>query len=114
MKKIFILAVMAVVAVSCASEASKSAKKFDSYVEKVEKQCESFTNQDWRESFETYKALYESVKANWDELSLEEQQKCDENKGKYYGLYLKGFSTNVNEAAEKTINGLIKSLGGEE
>lgn len=114
MKKIIVVAILAIMAVSCASEATKSVKKLDSFVEKLEAKYENYTQEDWRNANEEYKALWTAVNENWDQMTQEEQQKCSENEGKYIGLFVKSMSSNVGKAIDGAVDGFVKALGGEE
>ena len=109
MKKITSFLLVAVLALSMASCAKMQAKhqirSLESLTEKVEKQGDSFTIQDWTEISQEYDEI--CAKMNQYEYTNEQKQEINRLKGRYYAVC----SKKAIHSAGGILNGFIQQAG---
>ena len=80
--------------------------KFDNYVDRVEENCENWTEEDWQISKEKYHDLLEEYEANYENMTQEERDAINKAIGRYNGILVKKGLEKVDES----INGFIDRL----
>lgn len=110
MKKVINFLLVAVLALSLASCAKMQAKHqmhaLESLTEKVEKNGDSFTKQDWAEVSQEYDEI--CAKMNECEYTQEQMQEIGRLKGRFYAACTKKAINN----AGGLLNGLMNTVGG--
>ena len=80
--------------------------KFDNYVDRVEENCENWTEEEWQISREKYYELLEEYEANYENMTQEERDVINKAIGRYNGILVrKGL-----EKVDESINGFIEKL----
>lgn len=80
--------------------------KFDNYVDRVEKNCDDWTEEEWEMSKEKYRQLLKEYEANYDNMTQEERDAINKAIGRYNGILMKkGF-----EKVDESIKGFIDKL----
>ena len=80
--------------------------KFDNYVDRVEKNCDDWTEEEWEMSKEKYRQLLKEYEANYDNMTQEERETINKAIGRYNGILVKKGLDKVDES----INGFIDRL----
>ena len=80
--------------------------KFDNYVDRVEENCDSWTEEEWEMSKEKYSQLLEEYEANYENLTPEERDAINKAIGRYNGILMKQGIKKV----DKSINDFIDRL----
>ena len=80
--------------------------KFDNYVDRVEENCDSWTEEEWQISREKYYELLEEYEANYENMTQEERDAINKAIGRYNGILVKKGLEKVDES----INGFIDRL----
>ena len=80
--------------------------KFDNYVDRVEENCDSWTEEEWEMSKEKYSQLLEEYEANYENLTPEERDAINKAIGRYNGILMKQGIKKV----DKSINDFIERL----
>ena len=80
--------------------------KFDNYVDRVEENCDDWTEEEWEMSKEKYRQLLKEYEANYDNMTQEERDAINKAIGRYNGILMKkGF-----EKVDESIKGFIDKL----
>ena len=80
--------------------------KFDNYVDRVEENCDDWTEEEWEMSKEKYRQLLKEYEANYDKMTQEERDAINKTIGRYNGILMKkGF-----EKVDESIKGFIDKL----
>ena len=80
--------------------------KFDNYVDRVEENCDSWTEEEWQISREKYYELLEEYEANYENMTQEERDVINKAIGRYNGILVrKGL-----EKVDESNNGFIDRL----
>ena len=80
--------------------------KFDNYVDRVEENCDSWTEEEWEMSKDKYSQLLEEYEANYENLTPEERDAINKAIGRYNGILMKQGIKKV----DKSINDFIDRL----
>lgn len=87
MKKIITIAsCMMLLLASCAAPLSS---RMESYIDKVEQSCASWTEEDWILSQQEYELLLKEYKENYESYTQEEKDAINRAIGRYNGLLIK-------------------------
>ena len=97
MKKLNIIIVlfMMLFLTSCEKPISS---KFENHIDKVENNCENWTDEDWEISREQYLILLEEYEANYDKLTQEEKDVINKAIGRYNGILVKKGIEKIDES----------------
>lgn len=97
MKKLNIIIVlfMMLFLTSCEKPISS---KFENHIDKVENNCENWTDEDWELSREQYLILLEEYEANYDKLTQEEKDVINKAIGRYNGILVKKGIEKIDES----------------
>ena len=97
MKKLNIIIVlfMMLFLTSCEKPISS---KFENHIDKVENNCENWTDEDWELSREQYLILLEEYEANYDKLTQEEKDVINKAIGRYNGILMKKGIEKIDES----------------
>ena len=80
--------------------------KFDNYVDRVEENCDSWTEEEWQISKEKYHDLLEEYEANYENMTQEERDVINKAIGRYNGILVrKGL-----EKVDESVKGFIEKL----
>ena len=80
--------------------------KFDNYVDRVEENCDDWTEEEWDMSKEKYRQLLKEYEENYDKMTQEERDAINKTIGRYNGILMKkGF-----EKVDESIKGFIDKL----
>ena len=80
--------------------------KFDNYVDRVEENCDGWTEEEWEMSKEKYSQLLEEYEANYENMTQEERDAINKAIGRYNGILMKQGIKKV----DKSINDFIERL----
>ena len=105
MKKLNFIMILFVMSFLTSCEIPTSVK-FDNYVDRVEENCENWTEEDWEISKEKYHDLLEEYEANYENMTQEERDAINKAIGRYNGILVKKGLEKVDES----INGFIDRL----
>ena len=72
--------------------------KFENHIDKVENNCENWTDEDWELSREQYLILLEEYEANYDKLTQEEKDVINKAIGRYNGILVKKGIEKIDES----------------
>ncbi len=86
--------------------------KFDNYVDKVEENCENWTEEDWEISKEKYHDLLEEYEANYENMTPEERDAINKAIGRYNGILVKKGLKKVDESINDFIDRLPSLFEG--
>ena len=78
--------------------------KFDNYVDRVEENCEKWTEEDWEMSKEKYRQLLKEYEANYDNMTQEERDAINKAIGRYNGILMKKGLEKVDESIKGFID----------
>ena len=80
--------------------------KFDNYVDRVEENCDSWTEEEWQISREKYYELLEEYEANYENMTQEERDVINKAIGRYNGILVRKGLDKVDES----VKGFIEKL----
>lgn len=106
MKRILFMMLAAVAVLSLTSCKETLPKRFDSFVDKVEKNADSFTEADWNDANAKFEKLVDEFQQNKDSYTSEEKKQVNAAIGKYLGLVTK---SGINTAID-AVNGFINQI----
>lgn len=106
MKRITLFLMMAAVALLAVSCKETLPKRFDSFVNKVEKNCASYSEDDWNKANTKFEELVNEFNENRSSYSQEELNRINADIAKYVGLVT---SSGINNAIN-AVNGFIKQI----
>lgn len=106
MKKITLFLMMAALVLLAVSCKETLPKRFDSFVNKVEKNCASYSEEDWNKANDQFSKLVDEFNENKNSYSQEEQNQINDDIAKYLGLVAK---SGINTAID-AVNGLINQI----
>jgi len=100
-------------------------KRFDNFADKVEKNADKYTEDDWQKANAEFKTLVDEYEQNKDSYSEEDIKEITAAMGKYVGLATRsGFNTVIDavnnvikqipsffETLGEGVNGFLKGLG---
>lgn len=89
---------------SCGTTAEKQLRNLDSFVDKVEADAESYTDEDWESLNSEFEAMISEIE--------EEKEQALNAIGKYYGICAKKGMETVVEGGKKAMDSLIPFLKG--
>jgi len=115
MKKVFQITLMAAAAILLLAACTKSlATRFDDFVNDVEKNCASYSEDDWNKANEQFEKMVKEFDNNKSSYTEEEQKQIRDAIAKYYALVTKsGISSvvdSINEFFEQ-FPSFIEDLG---
>ena len=106
MKKVTLFLTMAALFLLAVSCKETLPKRFDSFVNKVEKNCDSYSADDWDKANAEFEKLTQEYNDNKSAYSQEEQNQINVAMAKYIGLVAK---SGLNTAID-AVNGLINQI----
>ena len=106
MKKVTLFLMMAALVLLAVSCKETLPKRFDSFVNKVEKNCASYSENDWDKANSEFEKLVEEFNENKNSYSQEEQNQINADMAKYIGLVAK---SGINTAID-AVNGFINQI----
>ena len=106
MKRITLILMMAAVALLAFSCKETLPKRFDSFVNKVEKNCASYSEEDWNKANDQFGKLVQEFEDNQASYNQEEQKQIRADIAKYVGLVA---SSGINNAIN-AVNGFINQI----
>lgn len=116
MKRTIIILVTASIAAlllgSCGTTAEKQLRNLDSFVDKVEADAESYTDEDWESLNSEFEAMISEIEENSENMTEEEKEQALNAIGKYYGICAKKGMETVVEGGKKAMDSLIPFLKG--
>ena len=105
MKKLNFIMILFVMLFLTSCEVPTSVK-FDNYVDRVEENCDNWTEEEWEMSKEKYRQLLEEYEANYENMTQEERDAINKAIGRYNGILVrKGL-----EKVDESINGFVDRL----
>lgn len=111
MKKIILFLVAAAFALSLVSCKTMLPVTFEKFVDYVEKNADSFSEEDWQKADKTFHELMDEYKAHSADLSKEDRERIDKAIGKYYAVALKSNIGGIIESAKEVVDGIRNSVG---
>ncbi len=105
MKKLNLIMILFVMLFLTSCEIPTSVK-FDNYVDRVEENCDSWTEEEWQISREKYYELLEEYEANYENMTQEERDVINKAIGRYNGILVKKGLDKVDES----VKGFIEKL----
>jgi outer membrane protein assembly factor BamD (BamD/ComL family) len=106
---ILMMAALVLMAVSCKETLPK---RFDSFVNKVEKDCASYSEEDWNKANTKFEKLVNEFNENKSSYSQEEVNQINADIAKYVGLVTSSGINNVINAVNGFINQIPSFLEG--
>jgi len=110
MKKYLSICLMALVAVfvmtGCASKEEQALSKLDSLVERVQKNAETMTDEDWEQVY----ADYQAIGLDNEELQFSDEQ--NEKVGEQTALILKEYAEHTKKSVGEKVKDTFKRMGG--
>ena len=106
MKKITLFLMMVALVLLAVSCKETLPKRFDSFVNKVEKNCASYSEEDWNKANDQFGKLVQEFEDNQASYNQEEQKQIRADIAKYVGL-VAGSGLN---AAIDAVNGFINQI----
>ena len=92
--------------------------RFERFVDKVEKNADSFTKEEWQSASDQFDKLMADYEKSYDKLSDQDKERIDKAIGRYHALVVKSGINSViesfNEAVSdlsSTIKGIVKGIG---
>ncbi len=107
---ILFAAVASLVLASCAGKPIED--KFDSFVNKVESKCDSYTQADWDKVIKEYDALIQEYQQNIDSYTQEQKAAVNKAIGKYTGILLKAGVNQAGKAVQDAIDSASSFIKG--
>ena len=86
--------------------------KFDNYVDRVENNCDEWTEEEWEISKEKYRQLLNEYEANYDNMTPEERGTVNKAIGRYNGILLKKGIKNLDESVSDFMDRLPSLFEG--
>ena len=115
MKRFFAFFMMMAVAVLAFSACKETLpKRFESFVNKVEKNCASFSEDDWTKANAQFEKLVQEYQDNKTSYNQDEQKQIRSNMAKYMGLVTKSGINTVISALDdfiQEIPSFFESIG---
>lgn len=90
----------------------KQLRNLDSFVDKVEADAESYTDEDWESLNSEFEAMISEIEENSENMTEEEKEQALNAIGKYYGICAKKGMETVVESGKKAMDSLIPFLKG--
>ncbi len=107
--KTLFIGLLIVLLASCTSPLSN---RMNDYVDKVEDDCQSWTEQDWELSQAEYAKLLEEYEQNYESYSPEERDAINKAIGRYNGILVKKGLKKVDESINDFIDRLPSLFEG--
>lgn len=114
MKKSFFLMLAAAAALLFASCTQSLPDRMDAFVANVEKNADTYTQEDWEQANAQFETLYDEYKANKGSLTGDEVKQIQDAVSRYVKRVVKSGVTSVTGAIEEIGNqlpGLFEDLG---
>ena len=112
MKKLFFLLLLTAVAFSLVSCKSMIPSRFEKFVDKIEKNGSTFTEEQWKETSAKFEKLMDEYAEAYDKLSEEERDRVDRAIGRYRAVVLKSKVNSVVEDFQKTVSDISDRIAG--
>ena len=116
MKKFIVFVMMAAMAVLVLNSCKETLpKRFDSFVNHVEKNASSFSEEDWTKANEKFEKMVDEYQQNRSSYNADEQKQINAAIGKYVGIVAKSGIGEVVNAINGFLNGIpniFESIGG--
>ena len=90
----------------------KTSTKFDNYVDRVENNCDNWSEEDWEISKEKYRELIREYENNYDNLTIEERECINKAIGRYNGILMKKGIENIDYSIKKFVDRLPSMFEG--
>ena len=111
MKKLNFIIVLLVMLFLTSCEIPTS-EKFEHHVNKVEDNCDNWTEEDWEMSKDKYRELIREYEANYDNLTPEERETINKAIGRYNGILMKKGIENIDNSIKKFVDRLPSMFEG--
>ena len=111
MKKLNYIIVLLVLFLLTSCEIPTSVK-FERHINKVESNCDDWTEEEWEMSKEKYHQLLKEYEENFDKMSPEERAEVNKAIGRYNGILMKKGIEKVDESIDKFIDRLPSLFEG--
>lgn len=98
-------------ATSCVT-ATTSTYKLNKYVDEIESNCGSYTEQDWEEAAQKAEELIEDIQANYDNMTPEEREAAMKAIGRYTGIATKQGIQEISKGIQKALEGIPALIEG--
>lgn len=112
MKKLFLFMALAAVALLALSCTSMLPDRIEKFVDKVEKNASSYTEEDWEKVSDQFSNLMDQYKQVKDKLSKEDQKRVDKAVGRYRAIVIKSGIKNVVDDFSSAVKGALEGVGG--
>ena len=89
-----------------------TSEKFEHHVNKVENNCDNWTEEDWEMSKDKYRELIREYEANYDNLTPEERETINKAIGRYNGILMKKGIENIDNSIKKFVDRLPSMFEG--
>lgn len=83
---IILMALFAVMVLSCSPSNKKSIDRLNAHIEKVEKNYETYSSEDWELANLEFEAIVAQLEENYETMTSEERDIALKAIGRYYGL----------------------------
>lgn len=111
MKKLNFIMILLVILLLASCE-MPTVTKFDNYVDRVENNCDEWTEEEWEISKEKYRQLLNEYEANYDNMTPEERGTVNKAIGRYNGILLKKGIKNLDESVSDFMDRLPSLFEG--
>ena len=112
MKKIVFVLTFAVVALLVSSCASVLPARFESFVDKVEKNASSYSEDDWQAVSDQFEKLVQQYDKSYDKLKPSERERIDKAIGRYRAILVKSGINNLLDSFDDVVSGLSSKVRG--
>lgn len=104
MKKYLFIAALAALVLVLGSWTTLLVKRFEHFVDKVEKNYTTYTEEDWDKANETFSDLMKEYDEEYDKCTEEQHDRIDKAIGRYHALVFKSGADDAMEAFKTTMS----------
>lgn len=112
MKQFFMFMALAAAALVFISCTSLLPARIENFVDKVEKNAPSYSEEDWDKVSDQFTKLMDRYEKVYNKLSKEDRARIDKAVGRYHAIVLKSGVNNIVNSFDKAVQGVLKGVGG--
>ena len=110
MKKIVLFLLAAVALVTLLSSDGTLVQQFEEFVNKVDKESASYTEEDWDKVSDQFDALMEVYKNEYENISRDDRELISKSIGRYRAMVVKTGASKLSEQFNKSISEMSVKL----
>ena len=109
---IMLVTLFSCIMLSCTPSYKRSIDLLNAHIENVEKNCDSYSSEDWELANMEFEAIVAQIEANYDTMTTEEREIAMKAIGRYYGLATKRGIENAAHEIQKIFESLPSLIDG--